>query len=492
MRLLFVFIIILVFGCAQKEEPQFDRTKQFATELAQLKDYFQIPGLAVSVEKDDEIIYQNYAGYADLASQTKLDSTHIFPIASLTKVFSGVLIMKLVEQGKISLEEPIKIYVPQMDPPDSILVKHILSHTSQGDIGNKFYYSSRFGILTTVIEKASGVSFEKYMDAEIFQPLGLKNTHLLQDSLQVLQNNLNIAKPYHIEDEIVDGFIDYGYSSSAGIVSNLNDLVIFDQALDHNSLITEESKNLMFSGINEDLPYGYGIFNQQFEGFKLIWGYGQYNCYSSLFLKVPSKNITLTLLANNNLMSDSARLIYGDATSSLFVLSFLKNYIFSLEDMILLETKYSIKSTEKSKNPNFYRKKLLTQALAASFMARFDVEKMQTSTALLSKVFSEHPNYLEYADLNLLHNLTFLKDVAFFKELGAFNQFDEKIETISTKLLKEDPQNPYLHLYMGVYYDRKGDNDKARYHFEHIVNANNFSRNWYTEEAENWIKGYEN
>ncbi len=329
------------------------------------------------------------------------------------------------------------------------------------------------------------------MNAAIFQPLELKNTYLLKDSIQALQQHLNIAKPYRIEDRIESGFIDYGYSSSAGIVSNLNDLRIFNQALDHNTLITEESKNVMFSGVNESLPYAYGIFSQQFEDLKLIWGYGQYDCYSSLLLKVPSQNITLTLLANNNLMSDPARLIYGDATSSLFVLSFLKNYIFSIEEMVLLETKDAIQSNEESTTQNFYRKKLLTQALAASFMARFDVKKMQTSAALLNKVFSEFPNYLEYADLNVLHNLTFLKDVAFYKELGEFNQFDDKIEAISAKLLKEDPQNPYLNVYMGIYYDRKGDIDKARYHFEQIVNANNFSKNWYTEEAENWIKGHE-
>ncbi len=495
MRLLLVFgfIIISVSSCAKKkEEPQFDRAKQFTKELAQLKDYFQIPGLAVSIEKDDEIIYKNYSGYADLKLQTELDSTHIFPIASLTKVFSGVLIMKLVEQGKVSLDEPIKTYVPQMNPSDSILVKHILSHTSQGDIGKKFYYSSRFGILTNVIEKASGLSFKEYMDSEIFQPLGLKNTHLLKDSLQVVQNNLNIAKPYRIENGVEPGFIDYGFSSSAGIVSDLNDLSTFNQALDRNTLITEKSKNLIFTGVDKSLPYGFGIFSQEFQGLELVWAYGQYDCYSSLLLKVPSKKLTLTMLANNNLLSDPARLIYGDATSSLFVLSFLKNYVYSLDDMNLLETKESIKNKEQYVNQDFYREKLLAQALAESFMARFDVKKMKTSVELLNTVFSEFPNYLEYTDLTVLHNLTFLKDIAFHMKLGEFNEFDEKIEAISTKLLKEDPQNPYLNVYMGIYHDRKGDNDKAKYYFERIVKSNNFSKNWYTAEAENWIKGQEN
>jgi hypothetical protein len=195
----------------------------------------------------------------------------------------------------------------------------------------------------------------------------------------------------------------------------------------------------------------------------------------------------VTLLANNNLMSDPARLIYGDITSSLFGLSFLKNYVLELPEMKLFETVDSL-NFKNSSNIEFYRKKILAQALSESFMARFDLEKMKTSTKLLEKLFSAHPNYLEYADMNLLHNLTFLKDVAFYRDLGEFNQFDNHIEQISWKLLKKDSNNPYVHSYMGVYHDRKGNLEKAKDHFEQITQASNFSKNWYTVEAGNWLK----
>ncbi|WP_281990177.1 serine hydrolase [Aquimarina aggregata] len=484
----FVCIALLVFSCAKKEKPLFDSANKFENELQSLQEFFHIPGIAVSVIEGDKTIYQNYLGYADVASQTKLDSTFVFPIASITKVFSGVLMQKLVEEQKTSLDEPIQKYVPQINAPDSILVKHVLSHTSQGEVGKRFYYSSRFGILTAILEKASGKSFDEYMRSEILEPLALKNTHLLRDSVQVSQDNLKIPTPYILDNGTEKGFVDYGYSSSAGIVTDLNDLKVFNKAFDDNTIISEKSKKLMFSGLNENLPYGYGVFSQQFNDLELIWGYGQYDCYSSLWLKVPSKNITLLLLANNNLLSDPARLIYGDVTTSLFALSFLKNYIYQIEDMVLLESIEGVKSKKAYKNKDFYTKKLLAQALAESFMARFDTSKMQTSAALLEKVFSESPDYLTYANLNLLHNLTFLKDVAFYKDLGEFNQFDKKIEEVGEKVLKEDPENPYANVYMGVYYDRKGNIDKARNHFQVLINAENFSKNWYTIEAENWLK----
>ncbi|MBP2834116.1 beta-lactamase family protein [Aquimarina sp. U1-2] len=479
---------LLIFACSKEKEVKIDVADKFTKDLKELKDYFQVPGLAVSIQKDEKIVYQKYLGYSDLESKTKLDSTVLFPVASLTKIFSSVLLMKLMEEEKLSLDDPVKKYMPDVALNDSILIKHILSHTSQGEIGKNFYYSYRFGALTRVISEASKKPFDEYMNEVIFDPLGLKNTYLLKNASQVTQNDLRIATPYLLEDSISLGNIDYGFSASAGIVSNINDLHIFNKALDNNTLISEKSKKVMFSGLDQRLPYSYGIFNQKFQGEDLIWGYGQYDCYSSLLLKIPSKKLTLTILANNNLISDPARLIYGDVLSSLFALSFLKNYIYSEKEMILFENEASLQDSNRVSNPELYRKKLLAQALASSFMARFDIQHIKTSEKLLTKVFFEFPDYLAYADLNLLHTLTFLKDVTFYKELEEFNQFDKKIETISTKLLEEDPENPYVNVYMGIYHNRKGNKEKAFYHFKRIVEADNFSKFWYTAEAKKWIK----
>ena len=132
---------------------------------------------------------------------------------------------------------------------------------------------------------------------------------------------------------------------------------------------------------------------------------------------------------------------------------------------------------------------MLAEALSESFMARFDDSSMKRSAVLLETVFSQNPTYSEYADLSVLHNLTFLKDVAFYKELGEFTQFDEQIETIGAKLWEEDPKNPYVNIYLGNYYLRKGEQEKTKAYFQEIVNAKNFSRFWYTNETESALKG---
>lgn len=489
-KILLLLSALLLIACNSKPEtPQQDHLEVFTKELKELKTFFSVPGLSAIVSKNNEIIYENYFGYADIAHQVKVDSLTAFPIASITKLYSATLLMKLAENNTLSLDTPVKTVLTNVQLSDSIQVKHLLSHTSQGNIGKEFFYSSRFSLLTPIIEKVTGSSFNNQMESNIFEPLHLEHTFLLKDSSQIAHRNVKIAMPYVLDEGIQNGFIDYGYSTSAGIVSTARNLIQFSDALDNNTLIDQNSKENMYQGVDSELPYAYGLFNQTVEGHDVLWVYGQYDCYSSLLLKVPSKNLSLVLLANNNLMSDPARLIMGDITSSLFAMSFLKNYVLDLSDMPLIESPDSVYAT--NDKSNFYKQKVLAQALAQSFMARFGQQNMETSTQLLEKTFEKHPDYLSYGNINLLHNMSFLKDVAFYMDLGEFNLFDKQIEAISQKLLKESPNDPYLHSYMGTYYDRLGNQEKAKFHYNTIVDLDNFSPNWYTNEAKNWLESNE-
>ena len=490
-----IFVSLTVWNCKTNQAILNIRNENFSRELIELKGFFQIPAISVIIKKGDKTIFEDYSGFANIKMKTENDSITTFPMASLTKIFTGVLIFKLAEEKKLSLDEPINKYIPNKNIADSLKIKHVLSHTSQGNIGQNFYYSSRFGWLTSVIEKASGKSFEKAINEKIIQPLGLKNTYLLKDSLQISQENRKIAMPYYYEGEIKEGFIDYGYSAATGISSTVRDLAIFSSALDANSLITADSKSKMFAPFQNNLPYGQGIFSQKFQNQNLIWGYGQYSCYSSLFVKVPEKNLTFIIVANNNLMSDPARLIYGDITYSLFAMSFLKNYVFNLTNEPLFEDSYSLKTLESritKANSAFYLRKLLAQSISESFLAQYDSNNKEMSIAILEKVFEIYPNYESYSGLTLLHNLSFLKTIAAFKKHQPFTKFDSALEKIALKLLTMDNDNPYANYYLANYYSTNGSNELASKFYKKIINAKNFSENWYTSEAENWIKEHKN
>lgn len=486
-----VFLLMIFCNCKSIQLFGQSKNEVFAKEIKELKLFFKIPAISVIVKNGNETVYEDYLGFASVENSIVNDSLTTFPMASLTKIFSGVLVMKLVEEKKLSLDEPINKYILNKGISDSIKIKHVLSHTSQGCVGRHFYYSNRFGWLTSVIEKAARHSFEREMQEKIFLPLGLKNTYLLKDSSQIIQEQRKIAKPYLYDGEVKSGFIDYGYSASAGIASTVRDLAIISEALDGNILITADSRRKMFTPFQSDLPYGQGVFSQKFQGIDLIWGYGQYDCFSSLFLKVPAKNLTLIIAANNSLVSDPARLIYGDITYSLFAISFLKNYVLNLPDEPLIEDSNSLKTLERritSANSEFYLRKLLSQSLAESFLAQYHSRNKETSVAILQKVFKLYPDYERYADLCLLHNLVFLKAVYFGRDKKDLGAFDGEIEEIGKKLLAVDIDNPYANFYLANYFSGKGAIDKALPYYERIIKAGNFSRNWYTTEAERWMK----
>ncbi len=474
-------------SCTQKEEEK----DQFEQDLSTLQSYFHIPGMAAIVKKGDQIVFEKYLGYADLEQKVEVDANTIFPIASLTKIFAATLVFQLEAEGKISLEDPIKKYVPTANISEDVKIKHILSHTSQGQPGEQFFYSFRFAYLTQVIEMASGRSFREQLEDKILRPLDLKNTFLLVSEQQVESLGFQIAQPYTFRGKIEKGKFELGYSASAGLMMNAKDLLLFDKALNEDLLISEEGKKKMFSRFYKDSPYGLGIFIQEIDGLELIWGYGQYDCFSSLYLKIPDKDLTLILLANNNLMSNPARLIYGDITYSLFAISFLKNYVYDFSEKNAAWTESidlpsNMKETLSQNNPSGKQSTILAQqtlawGLAKSFMGQAFEEEMKESLEILSLGTKYFDEQYQHQNLSLMH--------ALLPHLGN-NTIDNTFLKVGEKLLKECPENPYANLYLGEYYASQDQQEKALMHFKTIVDAQNYERFWYTSEALNFIRQY--
>jgi hypothetical protein len=159
--------------------------------------------------------------------------------------------------------------------------------------------------------------------------------------------------------------------------------------------------------------------------------------------------------------------------------------------MPLFEDKISLLTLESrvnQDNSRFYLKKLLAQALAESFLARYDSVKSEQSKIILKHVFNIFPDFISYSDLTLLHNLSFLKDLSVYLGKGDFIEFDNQLKKTGFQLLAMDEDNPYANYYLANYYLNKNKKDSARVFYQKIVHAQNFSTNWYTKEAENWLK----
>jgi CubicO group peptidase (beta-lactamase class C family) len=259
--------------------------------------------------------------------------------------------LQLVEQGKVNLDDSMSKYSPDFKD-DSVKVRHILSHTSEGVPGEKYKYNGdRFAYLDAVIEKASGKTFRELLTERILtklkmsdsvpghdvleQPNKLKNTSGAKTS-QRYENVLGrLAKPYTLYGDsqiILSPYPVKRITTAADFISTVVDLAKYDAAIDRNLLLRKETQNAAWtpatSSDGKTLPYSLGWFTQNHQGTKLIWHYGQWQTFSGLILKVPEKNLTFILLANSNALSSPFGLGAGDITKSAFALTFLRMFVF--------------------------------------------------------------------------------------------------------------------------------------------------------------------
>lgn len=336
------------------------RVLQFEKKIHTLQKELQIPGISVAIVKNQEIIYSRGFGHANLEENIPATENTAYHIASLTKPFSAALIMQLVEEGRFTLDTPIKdilkkafifrkqnflgyeelcekIIIHYRSLQDyhcrekQITLRHHLSHTTQGKPGQNYqYHGFLYSFLTPVLESVSQKPFDELVAEKITGLFAMKNTYPnlnVDINLRILRER---AKPYRLDatGTIVPSTFPQGLSASAGMVSTVIDLAKFDHAMDQNRIVSWTSKEKMFtptrSSNENDLPYGLGWFIQKYENTKLVWHYGyQPRSYSSLILKVPKENITFILLANSDGASAGFGLGDGNVLRSPFAVHFI-------------------------------------------------------------------------------------------------------------------------------------------------------------------------
>jgi CubicO group peptidase (beta-lactamase class C family) len=154
--------------------PEAARLAKLESSLESLRQDLKIPALSAAVLKDQKVLWAKGFGYAD--PEKKIPATEHTPyhLASLTKTFASTVVMRLVQDGKIGLDDPVSKYGINLESDGVIRVKHLLSHTSEGNPGEQYRYNgNRFGELDKVIERAAGKSFGEILIDDILDPLGM-------------------------------------------------------------------------------------------------------------------------------------------------------------------------------------------------------------------------------------------------------------------------------------------------------------------------------
>jgi CubicO group peptidase (beta-lactamase class C family) len=293
------------------------------------------PGATVLIAKDNKVIYRKAFGMANIELKVPMKPANVLQLASITKQFTSVAILMLLEQGKLSLHNPLSKYIADYPRGNEITLHHLLNHTSgiksytnlhefrtktrldmtpeeiissfknlplEFNPNEKYEYSnSGYVLLGYIIEKISGMSYEDFIQKNIFEKLGMKDSYY-GNTYKIIPNRANGYQFYegnYENPEYMSTTIPYAAGS---LMSTVDDMFLWNTAIRHNTLISEKSKQMAFT--NHTLTngkhsnYGYGWFINELAGITTLEHTGGINGFSTSGIYVPDKNIYAIVLTN--------------------------------------------------------------------------------------------------------------------------------------------------------------------------------------------------
>lgn len=303
--------------------------------------YNKTPGMSVGIVHDGKLAYANGFGVVDVVTKEKVDQQTLYQLASISKTFTSIAILQLVERELLRLDDKVVIYVPWFNVKSknsnaaNVTIRQLLSHTSgifrdgdtshwetgefPSDLQSSFcsrslilenalnykYSNYGFAVLGLVIEAVSGMSYAGYIRTHILDPLEMGSTHT-----DYTEHLLGLATGYgrEIPDEerkVFEHQKTNAYAPAAGFISNTEDLAKFltALALDYKSknlvLDRESKKELMRSHekTEEGDEYGLGIDLHRIMDRKIVGHSGGFNGFFTQ-VGVDNQGLGVILLSN--------------------------------------------------------------------------------------------------------------------------------------------------------------------------------------------------
>lgn len=306
------------------------------------------PGIAILVVRDGEVLLRRCYGKANLEHKAPITAETVFDIASVSKQFLGMSISMLIEQGKIMLQDDIRKYIPELpDFGHTITIDHLVHHTSgirdwpgtlalagwrmddvisfdqiltmafnQQDLnfkpGDEYSYSNTgYNILVELVKRVTGKTFRQWTGENIFQPLGMVNTHFHDDHTELVPNK---AYGYLGSDgkfnAVPNGLTALGSSS---LYTNINDLARWVMNLDDPKIggkaVLERmvTRGILNSG--EKITYAFGLSVGQYRGLRTLSHGGSWASFRTYLVHFPDQRFSVVVLLNYS-PSNSNRAAY--------------------------------------------------------------------------------------------------------------------------------------------------------------------------------------
>lgn len=299
----------------------------------------QAPGCAVGVTRSGSLVFAKGYGMADLEHDRPITPDTRFYIASVSKQFTAMSIVLLARDGKLSLDDPIQKWVPEVPSFGvTITLRHLLNHTSglrdyftllavsgwpsDGQLtekqfldlvarqkslnflpGDEFLYSNTgYALLAIVVRRVSGQSLRDFAAERIFQPLGMSHTEYRDDHTALIPQRALGYQPsgstYRISQP------EFDVVGDGGVYSTIEDLAKWDANFEsgrvggHEAVALLEEPGRLNNG--QAIPYALALTIGQFHGMKTYAHSGAYGGYRSTLLRVPEKDLSVITLCNTS------------------------------------------------------------------------------------------------------------------------------------------------------------------------------------------------
>lgn len=342
-----------------------ERVKRFEQYLSEMMDKHNIPGVSIAIAHKENLLYSKGFGYRDVKNEEEMNPDTILGIASISKSFAGLAISKLVMENKLSFEDPLTKYyknfkLPEGYNPSDIKIKHLLNHTAgfppleslgysiiknttpdEGEDRSKYtedytidtieqlaefmslakyemlgkpgeilsYSNDSYGLLGGIVEKASGLPYEKYIEENIFKPLGMSRSFFDGDKLNEFDN---VTTLYYEKNEEIKSSNNWQeappYLACGWIRSSASDLIKYGQMYANKGQVFGERiifKELIQEMILSDAKYtsyssyGFGLsVTENYQNLTLVEHGGSLKGVSSHFGFIPETNLSVVVLCN--------------------------------------------------------------------------------------------------------------------------------------------------------------------------------------------------
>jgi CubicO group peptidase (beta-lactamase class C family) len=330
--------------------PAYARADQRSDEVDKLFgrwNTFSTPGMNIAIFRDGKEVYAHSYGMANLEMSRPNDAKLVYPIGSISKQFVGYCVQLLASEGKLSLTDDLRRYIPEMhDFGEPITLEMLLAHTSgvrdnvnlliakgrrvddviqeqeSFDIvtrqaglnfrpGTRFRYSNgNYVLLARVVERVSGMPIAAFLQQRVFNPLGMKHTSGVSDPVGVTANR---AYGYSGENPAVPQTSSDSTYGNTGILSTVGDLAIWStQFYEPGSMASAVFAAMKKPGVLSDgipITYASGLHVEDFHGLPYVEHTGEVPGVHTDLLVFPKQRLSIILLANTD-TCDPARLAF--------------------------------------------------------------------------------------------------------------------------------------------------------------------------------------